>query len=364
MASNTMTSNTQRDFVAEAQALGSSATTRKGALRYLADQFYRPTKRRDPYGRQHVESRRGTRVQGTSPWTEPSWQKPGYIGISGWKAARASRRANPEAKRARDDKGFRRRFLARLRREEKRLTADPGKNAGAAYLRLKEIAKLRAIATGRPVAPVPPRAWMTDTEIAINVHKMARRAGLSDNWDGSSYCDRAGDYFSLAVVDSARAPAHHATPDTCIGLVEHQRRRIYSRSSTYKMSDRTDFYVVGQNENGNVFLHQVPATTAGSLAEAMKWIWQGAEIIARQGDIAVAPSPLKHVDGEDADVDVFGGHSRHRFIGEVYRNGSLHVRSGFLYHTAGQHPTIYLDGSCWRRIVIGRRSERRMSTAD
>jgi len=358
-----MISLKNRNLVAEAQALGSSANTLRGAIRYLADQHYSPVYKRGLYGRTYVDTRRGRRkIARPAAMSSFEWRQ--NEKARAWKDAQAARRANPEAKRARDDAAFRRNFLARLRREEKRLVANPGPDTETAYTRLERIAEERAIATGSAVKAVPQRAWMTPAERTDRVHSMALNAGLADDWDGSSYCDDRGDHFCLTVLDSAEAPAYHAAPGTVIGLVEQRRRRVYAKRSDWRKSDRSDFFVVGQNENGNAFLHQIPHTAAGSLAEAMNWIWSGAEIIARQGDVALAPSSLKRVDGEDGDVDVIGGHGRHRFIGEIYRNGSLHVRSGFLYHTAGQHPTIYLDGSCWRRIVIGRRSERRMSTAD
>jgi hypothetical protein len=359
MTSNPMTSNSRRCFVAEAQMLGSTATTRRGAIRYLIDQFYRPT-----YGRQIIKVRRGSRIQGQAPWTLTKWQRPDYTDADAWKIAQARRRATPEARRARHDAAFRRKFLARLRREEKRLVADPGANPETAYSRLQQISLCRAIATGRPVTMVPKRAWMTHGEIRDRVHTLALCAGLEDDWNGSSYCDGRGDHFCLTVKDAAQAPFYHAAPGTVIGLVEQKRRRIYAKRSDYRMCGRSDYFVVGENENGTAFLHQIPHTVGGSLTEAMGWIWQGAEIVARQGDIGIAPSSLKTVDGEEMDIALGRGHSRHRFIGEVYVNGAVHVRSGFLVHTANQHPSIYLDASCWRRIVIGRRSERRMSTSD
>lgn len=148
-----------------------------------------------------------------------------------------------------------------------------------------------------------------------------------------------------------------------LGLARQTRKRVYAHSSDWRFSERTDSFVVGENENGNPFLHQVPNHIV-SLQEAWAWIWREAQIIARQGDIGIASSPLKHKEGEEDDIAVGGGHSRHRFIGEIYQNGSLHVRSGFLVHTAGQHPPVYLDGSCWRRIVLARRSEVGMSSRD
>ena len=148
-----------------------------------------------------------------------------------------------------------------------------------------------------------------------------------------------------------------------IGLIRHTRRRVYGRSSTYRKSDRADVYVVGRNENGQPYRHQVSSRIA-NLADAWAWIWGGAEIVARQGDVALAASRLSPTTrGEEADVDVVG-HSRHRFLGEVYQNGHLSVRGGFLYHTGEQHPTIPVPRDRWLRVVVGRRSERALSSQD
>lgn len=71
-----------------------------------------------------------------------------------------SRRADPEAKRARDDAKFRRGYLARLNAEARRITAPPAASIdaicstidaqGATLARLLEIARLRKIVTGVP----------------------------------------------------------------------------------------------------------------------------------------------------------------------------------------------------------------------
>lgn len=147
-----------------------------------------------------------------------------------------------------------------------------------------------------------------------------------------------------------------------LALISRSRTREYAKSCMWKSSSRVDYFIIGQNENGNSFIHQVP-NTVNSLKEAYEWIWKGNKIIYRQGDIGLCESNLKKAKGEENDIDVLG-HSRHRFIGEVRVNGSIHVKNGFLYHTGEQHPTIYLDSSKWYRVVEARRSEIGMSSAD
>ncbi len=147
-----------------------------------------------------------------------------------------------------------------------------------------------------------------------------------------------------------------------LAIVDEERTRTYAKSSDWRPSTRTDTFLVGRNENGNAFAHQIP-NNIGSVVDALRWIWRDNDLEARQGDIGLTRSTLKHIRGRETDIDVMG-HSRHRFIGEVYQNGSTHVRSGFLYHTADQHPPVYVDGSRWRRIVIARRSQIGLSSAD
>lgn len=172
------------------------------------------------------------------------------------------------------------------------------------------------------------------------------------------------DTHSVDVIDIIHQPKqlekYHAS-GKYLAIVTDERTRKYANSCTWGPSTRTDVFLIGENENGNAFAHQLP-NKIGTVKAAYAWIWGEAKVEQRQGDIGLSPSSLKHVEGEYVDIDVVG-HSRHRFIGEVYVNGSMHVRNGFLYHTGEQHPTIYVD-STWRRIVVGRRSQIGMSSAD
>lgn len=342
---------TERNLIAEAQAAGSSATTRRGAIRYLVASYHRQPA-------WHKADRRRPALNGMAALSQRLHFRRDYY----WEHGERRRTANPEAKRARADATFRRAYLARLRREERRLSDTTPANADAAYARLEAIATERAIATGKQPGRVPTRTWMTRDEARELVAGIATDAGLRDDWDGHSWCDGRGDYHALTVLDYSSDPGYIIGAGRLIGLVDQTRRRIYAKSSQFRRSDRSDKFLVGRNENGNPFAHQVPSAIA-SVAEAWNWIWGGAAIVARQGDIGLAPSNIKRVEGDEDDCPVAGGHSRHRFIGETHQNGSLHVRHGFLYHEGEQHPTIYV-GSEWMRVVVARRSERAMSTRD
>jgi len=126
-----------------AKALGSTATTLRGAVRYIL----------------------ASRKPVTCPWEKNVWGS--YPSSSAlphaWQEAQNARKADPEAKRARDRSDYRKAYLARLRREEKRLldtpqaTLDQTMSAGERRedidRRLAEIARLRGIATGKTTKP-------------------------------------------------------------------------------------------------------------------------------------------------------------------------------------------------------------------
>ena len=89
-----------------------------------------------------------------------------YESASDWKARQKLRKADPEAKRAVHDKKFRKAYLAKLRREEKKLTSiAPGIDGWVEYRktieqsekRLCEIARLREIVTGKYTYRKPKR---------------------------------------------------------------------------------------------------------------------------------------------------------------------------------------------------------------
>jgi len=123
---------TKLAFIQAVRSAGSSATTFAGAFRFA-------------------------RMPGNMARVFP----PGYrqLDAHGWKLQEEVRKKYPEAKRARDDTEYRRNFLSRLNREQKRLlypsldTVEAVVKARlsetAADLRLAEIGKYRFIATGR-----------------------------------------------------------------------------------------------------------------------------------------------------------------------------------------------------------------------
>lgn len=130
---NTTQSNYQRDFIAEAQAIGSKATTRKGALRALIA----------------AKTNMGVRPE----WRPNFWRE---SAIADYKRAQMARKSDPEAKAARD--GYRRpQYLAALTRRENDILRIPTTLDGfiseidrreASISELAEIARLRYIVTG------------------------------------------------------------------------------------------------------------------------------------------------------------------------------------------------------------------------
>lgn len=157
--------------------------------------------------------------------------------LADFRAAKAARTAHPEAKRARDDAEFRRGYLARLRREERRLCAEPTGNTLVAWSdwldktteRLRVIATERSIATGRasvPATPAKPILVAIDDESADSVgwhtyrrcsdrrvlptagpSRLEHVAAISEYRGGrwkTAVSARARDYVrSVAVIDSA-----------------------------------------------------------------------------------------------------------------------------------------------------------------
>lgn len=208
------------------------------------------------------------------------------------------------------------------------------------------------------------KEWRSKSKSIVRAKKLISRIRNVIHKQGLDQ-DFQGDCVDVSILEVIRKKAdlkkYHATGDF-LTLISRQRTRTYAKSSQWKSSTRTDRFIIGINENGNSFIHQV-SKNVKSLKEAYDWIWRGNKIIYRQGDIGLAESNLKKVIGEETDIDVLG-HSRHRFIGAVKVNNSVHVKGGFLYHTGEQHPTIYLDDSKWYRVIPAKRSQVRMSSAD
>jgi len=200
------------------------------------------------------------------------------------------------------------------------------------------------------------REWRRQKEIRA----LAIRAGLEVDEHGSYSED--GDTFYFDIHDYVWRKPELRKCHACgkyLAVVEVTRVRRYSNSSKYYPSIRRDLYLIGTNENVVPFCHQIPQEYK-TISKALAWIWNWRAIEARQGDVAIVPSHLKHVKGQRNDIRIVDSH---RVEGEIYRNGSIHVRNARIYHTKKQHPDITV-GDEWKLIVIGRRSQRGMSSAD
>jgi hypothetical protein len=196
--------------------------------------------------------------------------------------------------------------------------------------------------------------------MALEFFALAQRAGLEhDEHDGYE----RGDWFTLKVVEfihkSSDLQRYHAA-GRFLGLVAHERKRVYARRYRYGPSYAHHAYVVGENESGTPFAHAVPAAHCRTLEQAMDWIWQGNKLESRQGDVGIAACTLKHVRGEEGEVRIINSHIA---VGEIRRNGGLYLRHGFIVHTKNQHPRIHV-GNEWKKIVVARRSGAVSSSKD
>jgi hypothetical protein len=201
-------------------------------------------------------------------------------------------------------------------------------------------------------------------KIQRNILELANRAGLEYDEHGTVVRSNGWgkDRFNLRVLDYVHKKKdlkHYHACGKCLALVEQTRVRTYAASSQFRYSDSRWVFIVGTNENGVPFCHQVPRHF-GSLGDAMKWIWNGHKIDRRQGDVAITRSHLKHVRGEVRNERLIDNHF---IFAEVHDSQGTHIRNGFIYHEKDQHPPIYV-GSEWKRVLIARRSAEGMSSAD
>lgn len=138
---------------AAAQSLGSTATTVRGVVKYLRGLRYQHDLRR---------------------WLCPAT----YVDKWQWRHTVAVRQADPDAKRARNDAAFRRRYLAQLiRREQRALACNLATLAGvldmidtttARKQELAEAARLREIVCGKPALKSLPPLPLSVREISIS----------------------------------------------------------------------------------------------------------------------------------------------------------------------------------------------------
>lgn len=184
---------------------------------------------------------------------------------------------------------------------------------------------------------------------------LAQRAGLHHDEHGGY---GRGDYHTIIVQDVVSQKKQLQTlfsAGNILALIKDSRERVYSKKymASFGGGHRSDKYLVGTNENGVPFAHGVSKACA-SVEQAVSWIWGGAAITARHGDVAIATSTLSEKTQGEMVTDVVI-HDAHHFTGEMHRNGSVHVRNGTLHHTKNQHPDIVI-GAQWQRIVIAKRA--------
>ncbi len=181
--------------------------------------------------------------------------------------------------------------------------------------------------------------------ISVNCKRLAEGAGYASDEHGTY---KRGDWWSVKALDFVGPEVSVAAPyldqgGEGLGLIAVQRKRVYAKSSRWFPSHAESRYLVGRNEIGTYFAHPVP-NSCTSVVEALDWIWSGnawvnetANIIARQGDIAL-------VKGKGPKVpDLPKGH---RVEGEQ------------IVHNT--HPAIRLPGK-GERIIVAKRAAARVS---
>jgi len=153
-------------------------------------------------------------------------------------------------------------------------------------------------------------------------------------------------------------------------LIVLQVRECHFRPGRFNQV-RKDYYLIGRNENGNVFAHpcESPARSKWALSSPENTvefilckIWEckpdELALIKRQGDIALIPSPLPAGSIETENEIVL--RQTHKIIGKIMRapNGCLFCEQAKVIHTKGQHtPIKKTRKGNWYRIQSGIRSE-------
>jgi len=178
----------------------------------------------------------------------------------------------------------------------------------------------------------------------------------------------SGDETEIYILDSIKdkkdLKRYHACGKVLL-LAKVLRSRSYSKSSKWYPSKREDKYLVGYNESGSKFAHQV-ADSCNSIDDAIRWIWvlepidPLSKIYKRQGDICVIK--IKGKCKEFKQVINYQIIDSHFCDGKVAKRGNrLYISEGRIYHTKNQHPEILIPSDSWYKIKIGRRSTKGMS---
>lgn len=196
------THNSFERMQAVASALGSTAATARGVAKFLLGKVAPEVWR---YHRDRAKAAIRAAVCPSAPLTVAQWQ-----------ADCKRRKADPDAKRARHDKTFRRRYLAGLRRREVKALAFDGTtlaglvqriDSGAARKAdLAECARLRSIVTGKECMPVVlPRVSSESHPLrSIRIDEQtARKLGDEINMRGKDATLRATIKASYGVHEDA-----------------------------------------------------------------------------------------------------------------------------------------------------------------
>ena len=175
--------------------------------------------------------------------------------------------------------------------------------------------------------------------------------------------DDIGIYIMDHIENKKDLKRYHACGKVLV-LAKVLRSRSYSKSSKWYPSRREDKYLVGFNESGSKFAHQV-SDSCNSIGVAIKWIWDlestdSLKNLIRQGDVAAIKISGKCKEFKEVtDYQVIDSHY---CDGKISKRGNrLYISEGRIYHKKNQHPEIIIPKDSWYKIKIGRRSTKGMS---
>jgi ribonuclease HI len=206
------------------------------------------------------------------------------------------------------------------------------------------------------------KAWLKSPDgkkhlLNLRVERFARDTAIAHDQHGIY---QSGDSIFIDVMDVTENPKelkkYHASGDI-LALVGISRTRTYSHSCGHSPSRRYDKYLIGLNETGTKFAHQVH-TSCMTLQDAVNFIWQNQEITARHGDIAITPAKAVKTK-RGVQVENRRLIDSHVFTGEFLDLNSPYVRNGIIHHEKDQHPDVVVPNS-WFRILFAKRSTKGM----
>lgn len=224
----------------------------------------------------------------------------------------------------------------------------------------------------------------TISEVASREHALTRYwSGLYAQPSCSDYVKRVlfeldGTAWSTGIESDRKRRGTSINIDVCdettwqgqqLALVQVRECRF--RPGRYSRV-RKDYYLVGRNENGNVFAHPVDAKSNTPILEVLSAIW-GCDLrdlsdIVRNGDVALIPVRSIPTDAQPVtgsiSADMLTGADisaqSHVVTGElrvIWRASGAEVyvqRAGKIEHSKGQHPTARVKLGWWRVQVAAR----------